>query len=752
MGCSQCNTIEEPSNNSDFEKIKGKMKSEYLSYLCFLKDLKNELNISICNNEELNTNHDNENHNNITKKYFYIIPINWFENWEKRIEYVFKKDKFKSYNCIFEYKNWDNEYKFHFEFISNELCSQIYNNKIYNIKIETKLEEAIICNNLIIFEYSNNNIEIFLFEKEEDLFLTNLLFSFEKCNNSATESEYLLELLKSSPIHEIFGNMHYDYSKPEFINHNKKIIIYNKTRKVPEEIKKFRKEQYEKLFKNPLQKENNNENDDKANKVYTYNKNKDIQIDNYLDQKKEKNYFNNKFNNALKSDSHIIANELSRASTIMVGNNLNMMKNNLSNNNISNIKINQSNNCNHESCNQELNVINNKCTATNNNSISRLNYHLSLQKKVQDNDIKKDTKNKILYNNGEFSNIIDNKFKGTSFLDNVTDEKINESLLESVLYCLYNVKELTEYILNNNSDDNKNNNFYNNYIKIVKFLHQNNNSRNNLLKNCKDYNYNNLINIIIYQNGFNIISKIINNLHSELNIAKKKEGIKYNNSITEDILKKKEEKDIIYNQFINQTQENNISIIFNLFYGIKEIKTTCHNCNKTSYKYEIMNVLELSREKIIQFYKTKDNNNNLNLSIEDCLNYYKREEKLQDKSLFNCPFCNDYQNYTIYNDICKWSNIFIIYFYSDNNLDKNEKEELKININETINLLNDKYELFAIISMKNRNIKNNDEECKYMAYNKNISTKKWEVYDENNNKIVNVNLSNIYPLAVFYQK
>ena len=39
-----------------------------------------------------------------------------------------------------------------------------------------------------------------------------------------------------------------------------------------------------------------------------------------------------------------------------------------------------------------------------------------------------------------------------------------------------------------------------------------------------------------------------------------------------------------------------------------------------------------------------------------------------------------------------------------------------------------------------------------MAYNKNNSTKKWEVYDENNNKIVNVNLSNIYPIAVFYQK
>ncbi len=60
--------------------------------------------------------------------------------------------------------------------------------------------------------------------------------------SNTTECENSLKIFKNL-IFEIFGNIYYDYSKPEFIEHNKKIIIYMKIRKVPEEIKQFRKEQ-----------------------------------------------------------------------------------------------------------------------------------------------------------------------------------------------------------------------------------------------------------------------------------------------------------------------------------------------------------------------------------------------------------------------------------------------------------------------------------------------------------------------------
>ena len=717
MGCSQCDTIEEPANDNDLEELRDKMNEEYTSYLIFLKNLKNDLNISICNSEEINNNHQN----NIIKKEFNIIPANWFENWEKRIEYISKNNKFKSYNCIFEYKNLENRPKFYFEFITKEIWGKIFHNKNYNIKMQPKIKDGTICNNLIIFKYLDNNIEIFFFEKDEDLFFTNLLFTFENSNDGKKESENLLQLLKTSPIHEIFGNMHYDYSRAEFTEQNKKIVIYNKTRKVPEEIRNFRKEKYEILLKNSSQNEYNSENININNNIYTYNKNNEEKIDNYLGHKNEKDYLNNKFNNNniynVKGDNHMNSNELSRASTIMVGNNLNILKNNISNTNI--FKINQLNNENQESYSQEINNKNNNDTTPNASHVTISRYKINstpLQRKMADNEQKRIAKNKMLVNNGEFSSLVDNKFKGESNFDKIKEETINETLLESVLYCLYNVKELTEYILKNNTNNNSNNTFYNYYIKIVEFLHLNNSKK--LLRNCKDYNYDNLLNLIIYQNGFNIISKIIDKLHSELNSSQKKEGIKYNNSITEENMKKEEEKNKKLNEFIKQTKENNNSIIYDLFYGIKEIKAICNNCNKTSYIYDILNVLELSREKIIQYYKAKDNNNNINITIEDCLNYYKKEEKHQDKELFNCPFCKDYQNYMIYNDICKWSDIFIIYFSYEDNFNENVKEELKININETINLLSVKYEIFGIIVIKNRNIKNNDEECKYIAYSR----------------------------------
>ena len=43
MGCSQCDTIEEPANDNDLEELKDKMNEEYTSYLIFLKNLKEKI-------------------------------------------------------------------------------------------------------------------------------------------------------------------------------------------------------------------------------------------------------------------------------------------------------------------------------------------------------------------------------------------------------------------------------------------------------------------------------------------------------------------------------------------------------------------------------------------------------------------------------------------------------------------------------------------------------------------------------------
>ena len=365
MGCSWCNTTDEIINDSNFPSIKKRLNDEYSSYLSFLNKMKTDLNSSIYNEK----NSNNNQLDNIIRKEFNLIPRNWFENWEKRIQYVIDNAKYKSYNSNFEYKDINNITKFYYELMTNDQWSLIYRNPINNIKQQTKLKTGIICNNLIIFQYtknsnnknSNNFIEIFFFKNDEDLFFTNLLFSFEKCPEEQKECINLLNRLKKSPIQEIFGNMHYDYSNPKFIEQNKKIIIYNKTSNFIDEIKNFRKRQYDILYKTPSiqgnEEENNNnqnQNENKIESIYSF------------PNKKDKKYLVQRLNNIsnLKGESMTV-NELSRASTIMMRNNINM------NNNVSSIKIYRQKDNNYESSNENIND-------TNRNNISPFKQNLML--------------------------------------------------------------------------------------------------------------------------------------------------------------------------------------------------------------------------------------------------------------------------------------------------------------------------------------------------------------------------------------
>ena len=411
-------------------------------------------------------------------------------------------------------------------------------------------------------------------------------------------------------------------------------------------------------------------------------------------------------------------------------NNINLI-NNL--NNISSIKINKSNDLNDK----------------NNESNTSVNKH--------DSESKKNSKNIYLYNNGETSKKI--SLKGKSVINFLAKNIIDQNMFECILYCLYNINKLTNYILNNNENiQNFADSFTNNFIKIYQFLVKNKKDSNNiselefgqnLIKNCPFYNFPKLINDLKFEDGNNIISKIINILQFELNKSNGKEeneNIKYN--YPQDIFFPEKDKIREYNNFIKECQENNNSIIFDLFYGITEVKIKCNKCNKLYYKYEMIDIIELSKEKIYKFHKeNKINNidNKINISIEDCINFYKNQEKQQEKILFKSPFCKECSNYSIFYDIIKYPEIFILYFY-------NNFEELKINICEKVKTVKDEYELISIIESKNK--KENNKDNKYNAYFKIISNNKWILYEDDKMKDVDINvyIENICPIALFYQK
>ena len=139
-------------------------------------------------------------------------------------------------------------------------------------------------------------------------------------------------------------------------------------------------------------------------------------------------------------------------------------------------------------------------------------------------------------------------------------------------------------------------------IKKIKDIYNLSNSEKKLIKNCPEYDFQSLINFTNFQNSDNIISNIINCLDQELNKSNGNESIK-NKISDENIYFNEEEKNNKYNEYIKEFEEYNKSIILDLFYGIKEKKLTCINCNKSKYKYEILNVLYFPKEKFTKFYQ-----------------------------------------------------------------------------------------------------------------------------------------------------
>ena len=449
MGCScEQNNEEYIINKKELSKLKSICQKEYFSYLNFILKLKGYLNssqfIERNSNSDINENKIDNNAN--TKIEFYLIPYKWFEDWEKWVKNIIVKNEIKSFKTKFKYKNFKNKEKFHFLLMLEENWIKIYINSMYNINEEFITKEGLICNNLIILEYDSslgekNGIEIFFFEKDEDLFLTNLLFSFEKCDDSKSELNNLLTILKSSPIYEILGNMHYDQSQLEFIEPKKKIIIYNKTRVKNEEIIAFRKNQYE-LFletRNKTEKEiieDENENNDMIIQETTL-----IKINHHNTRDIKTN---------LKNESQAI----SRASTIMNPSHPYMMISSSSNNNqIQKMKHKKKDDIFME----EL---------KNDSDKDNLEEKKLSDKLLLNNKLRRISRKKKIGNSSVFNNSNPNELEITEIIEN----KINESLLISILFCLFNIYPLREFICKNKESQIESTRFYSSFSKIMLYL------------------------------------------------------------------------------------------------------------------------------------------------------------------------------------------------------------------------------------------------------------------------------------------
>ena len=708
MGCS-C--------DKDFQKLgvnilqtKENCRNEYYCYLDFIHKLKGYLNSSQISEK----NYGEEINENITnvQKEFYLIPSKWFEDWEIWIKNIIMKNEYKTFNTKFKYRNFKNKEKFYFQLMDEENWMKIAKNKLYNFNEEFKTKIGLICNNLIMLKYGSiegekNDIEIFFFEKDDDLFLTNLLFSFEKCENSDSEFNNLFSILKSSPIYEILGNMHYDNSNSEFMESKKNIIIYNKTRLVNDDIKQFRKKQYN-IFLNPHLYNFNNKYDN------------DILAERGIEQ-------NNKFVkiNVLKNVSQAI----SRASTIMNMNSQNLVSN--STNYGYKMKLKKQ----RDIFTDEIQDGENTHEGKNSKNIDKL---------LLDSKLKEETK-KIRFNDKDKINNNLNELEITE----IGEIKINESFLFSIIFCIFTIDKLRDFIQKQKNIQFEENEYYLIFSNIMNYLFDKICTKNNsfdinkiknidynLIKNFPEYNFQKLVEIIKEQSGKNLISRIINVLHNSIN----KKILNYSSS--KNFFINKTETSPKYTDFINSILPIHNSIFFDLFFGIKKVSKICSNCKNELNTFKLMDVINISIDKIRRIQK--DNKiEATEVSIDECLNLTLIKDP-EFKYMFKCPSCNNNVSCSKVKDICVYPDIVVFYIYYD------EQENIKLNFNETITLSNEKYVLIGIICSK---IYFNEK--KIISYCQDISDNKWFKFDEDNIDEIDMNKEKddiLYPESLFYQK
>ena len=165
-----------------------------------------------------------------------------------------------------------------------------------------------------------------------------------------------------------------------------------------------------------------------------------------------------------------------------------------------------------------------------------------------------------------------------------------------------------------------------------------------------------------YLSTLKIVKFIMETLHDELNIKKinddeDSDDIDNDNDI--DNIDNSNEKEVLV-KFLTKLTENNNSLISKLFYGLIKIKCVCNNCGNSTYAFDYYSYLyfDLIAIKKYMLNNKFGNNNSLFLSLNDCLDYYRRPititSSLKDinKSFFTKFNINE-QNGNIFCNKCK---------------------------------------------------------------------------------------------------
>jgi len=345
--------------------------------------------------------------------------------------------------------------------------------------------------------------------------------------------------------------------------------------------------------------------------------------------------------------------------------------------------------------------------------------------------------NKIINNSTSIEkNIISNSFLNSQNNDdnilNIADNqnKFLDTMIQSIVYCLLNIKSLYKYLINHN-----NKNFTKEKkISLIFYKMANQKKKKNynfdcldLIKTIKSYKVN---------NANNIIENIYQNLHLEL-----KDNTKeiYTNIIVSD----KPDPNIEILNTLNEFEKKGKSIISEIFYFQDIVTYQCLNCGKISdYKSTIKNKFFFPLKDIINFKK-----NSSKLNIYDCFDFLTNG--INDINI--CIHCYNHANGNYRINSSK--EILTIILDRGDNF-KNEidfKLDLKINLskyffNQDNNNQDNKYnfELIGFCSFyKDKKV--------FFPFYKNHENNQWNYYDGLNINILTNNTNIGAPFLLLYK-
>ena len=313
--------------------------------------------------------------------------------------------------------------------------------------------------------------------------------------------------------------------------------------------------------------------------------------------------------------------------------------------------------------------------------------------------------------------------------------------MNATLQCMVNIKEFTNYLLNQNNLKYILNNIakcelLGSYCKLLEKLCCDANVKNYYAPR----NFKNVLSLknplfegIQANDSKDLIYFLLEHFNEEFNMINLKinPNLQKNENFIDDMNQMNQ--NVVFFNFINEYTSGNNNIIPKLFFSLIENVSLCYGCNSKKFNYQIVFSLEMPLE--IIYNKIKGNqiinpNQKKKLNLIDCFSNYNEENYFTGEDAMYCNICQKQMNSAYYKRLYAVSPILIIIL----NRGKANQFDCEVDFDEQINLqpylldssINVSYRLFGVVT----HFGTSDMGGHFIAYCRHRILNEWYCYND----------------------